>query len=298
MEEREKNGKFTSLDNFIKRNDPKNINKLQLEGLAKAGAFDALEKNRKAIHESIPNIILASKYAFENKINNQTSLFGEESDNKSHNIINKNISDWPFEEKLSKEFLSIGFFISDHPINEYKDFFDIYKIQNYNTFINSQSEEVTLAATIMKIQEKKTQKGNSFAIIKLSDLGGVFELFVFSEMLEQNRNILLEGKSLLITVIKDIKNQENRFKRLNVRKIVSLNELSQQNIKKITFQIEKLENLDSFAKLISEKGNTDVKIVVLNDSKNLTFELSGKRKINPQVLKTLKNMAYLKRINL
>ena len=77
MEEREKNGKFTSLDNFIKRNDPKNINKLQLEGLAKAGAFDALEKNRKAIHESIPNIILASKYAFENKINNQTSLFGE-----------------------------------------------------------------------------------------------------------------------------------------------------------------------------------------------------------------------------
>ena len=42
----------------------------------------------------------------------------------------------------------------------------------------------------MKIQEKKTQRGNPFAIIKFSDLGGVFELFIFSEILEQNRRFL------------------------------------------------------------------------------------------------------------
>ena len=208
------------------------------------------------------------------------------------------VNDWPFEERLAKEFESIGFFISDHPINEYKEIFDIYKIQNFNSFISSTSNETILAATIMKIQEKKTQKGNPFAIIKFSDLGGVFELFVFSEILDQNRDILNEGKSLLITVIKDIGNQANRFKRISVRKLVSLGEISKYSIPKITFEIEEVDNLKKLKDLISERGDTNVKIVVQNNSKNLIFELSEKRKINPEILKSLKNEPYLKRINI
>ena len=158
--------------------------------------------------------------------------------------------------------------------------------------------ETILAATIMKFQEKKTQKGNPFAIIKFCDLGGVFELFVFSETLEQNRDILKEGKSLLITVIKDISNQDNRFKRISVRKLMNLGEIFKQSIPKITFEIKEIENLKKLKDLISEKGNTNVKIVVQNNSKNLIFELSEKRKVNPEILKLLKNEPYLKRINL
>ena len=71
----------------------------------------------------------------------------------------------------------------------------------------------------MKIQERKTSKGNSYAVIKLTDLSSVFELFIFSEILELNRNILLEGNSLLITLNKNLSNDENRFKRINVKKI-------------------------------------------------------------------------------
>ena len=126
----------------------------------------------------------------------------------------------------------------------------------------------------------------------------MFELFVFSEILEQNRGILKEGKSLLITVIKDIGNQANRFKRISVRKLVSLGEISKYSIPKITFEIEEVDNLKKLKDLISEKGNTNVKIVVKNNSKNLIFELSKKRKINPKILKSLKNELYLKRINL
>jgi len=135
VKERETNGPFKSLDNFINRVDPKNINKLQLEGLVKAGAFDSLENNRKEFHDNIPNIILASKSVFENKINNQINLFDESNQNKKSLIKNNIKKDWPFEERLSKEFEAIGFFISDHPINEYKGVFDIYKIQNFNSFI-------------------------------------------------------------------------------------------------------------------------------------------------------------------
>jgi len=265
--------------------------------LVKAGSFDNVEKNRKAFFDSIPNIILATKSVFDNKVNNQVSLFDEKNQN-TKSLIKNNIKVWQFEEKLSKEFESIGFFISDHPINEYKEIFDIYKIQNYNSFLNLPGDEATLAATIMKVQEKKTKQGTSFVIIKFSDLGGVFELFLFSEMLEQNRDIIKEGKSVLITVLKDLTNRDNRFRRIGVKKLVSLSDISNHSIPKIIFEIENMENLKVFSHLISEKGNTNVKIVVLNKPKNLTFELSEKRKINPKILKSLKKEGYLKRINL
>ena len=63
------------MSDFINRADPKDINKLQLEGLVRAGAFDNLNNNRQSLYNSIPNIILKSKNNFENKVINQINLF-------------------------------------------------------------------------------------------------------------------------------------------------------------------------------------------------------------------------------
>ena len=107
VKERLNNGKFSSFSDFIKRVDPKDINKLQLEGLVKAGAFDNLNNNRQSIFNSIPNIISKSKNYFDNKITNQIDLFGESND-VDNNVI-ENIKDWEFEERLSKN-LAVGFY--------------------------------------------------------------------------------------------------------------------------------------------------------------------------------------------
>ena len=74
VEERDKNGKFTSINDFLKRINPKDMNKLQLEGLVKAGAFDNLNINRQSLFDSIPNFILKTKNIFENKSANQIDL--------------------------------------------------------------------------------------------------------------------------------------------------------------------------------------------------------------------------------
>ena len=87
-----------------------------------------------------------------------------------------------------------------------------------------------VAGTIMSIKEKKTFKGTSFAIIKFSDLSKVFELFLFSEILEINRKNLIEGKSFLLTIMKDKENQENRFRRINVSKIVNLEDITKSQL--------------------------------------------------------------------
>ena len=77
IKERSKNGKFSSISDFINRINPKDINKLQLEGLVKAGAFDDLDLNRQSLFNSIPNLITKSKNIYENKSNNQIELFEE-----------------------------------------------------------------------------------------------------------------------------------------------------------------------------------------------------------------------------
>ena len=77
VQERISNGPFKSIKDFLNRVNPKDINKLQLEGLVKAGAFDNLNINRQSLFNSIPNFITKSKNIFENKSANQIDLFGE-----------------------------------------------------------------------------------------------------------------------------------------------------------------------------------------------------------------------------
>ena len=157
VKERENNGKFKSLNNFINRVNPKDINKLQLEGLVKAGAFDEINSNRQYLFNSIPNIILKSKNNFANKSMNQIGLFDVEDDNNDN--IQVKIKDWSIEERLSNEFETLGFFISDHPLNQFKYIYKEYKIIDFADFNTVQEiKETNIAATVLNIQEKKTQK--------------------------------------------------------------------------------------------------------------------------------------------
>ena len=119
------------MSDFINRTNPKNINKLQLEGLVKAGAFDSIFSNRKVLYNNIPNIIQNSKTVYENKLQNQASLFSEESNKISYLIQDKKLSHWTNDEILSKEFESVGFYISNHPLKNYEDALKQYKVKSF-----------------------------------------------------------------------------------------------------------------------------------------------------------------------
>ncbi len=298
VKEREKNGKFKSVSNFISRVDPKNINKLQLEGLVKAGAFDSIFKNRKNIFNNIPNIIQNSKTLYENKVQNQSSLFSEENDKVSYLLQDKSSPDWSSEETLSKEFESIGFYISNHPLKNYEEALKQYNVKSFSEFENSNDVESFIAGTVMSVKEKKTAKGSSFAIIKFSDLSKVYELFLFSEILEKNRANLIEGKSFLLTVMKDKENQENRFRRISVRKIANLNESTKLNYSNVEIQLCNTADLDKLYAAIKDKGNSKIKISIENKNKNYLFELKDKRKFDYETLKQLNKEHYIKKINL
>ncbi len=286
ISERSKNGDFKNLNDFINRVNPKDINKLQLEGLVQAGAFDCINNNRQSIFNSIPNIILKSKNIYENKSTNQIDLF-ENQENDEITYID-NIEDWSTDIKLTKEFETLGFYISDHPLNQFKSIFKQYNIINFDNFeSNTDIISANIACTVLKVQEKKTQKGNSYAIIKFSDLSNVFELFIFSDVFEINRNILVEGNSLMLTLIKNFTDENKIQKRINVKKIVSLKEVINQTYKNIVFKFRNLYELNILNKLSTEKGETDVVIHLDKADETLILKLKNKRKIDNKLINSL-----------
>ena len=287
VKERLTNGEFKSINDFLNRVNPKDINKLQLEGLVKAGAFDNIEKNRQALFNSIPNFILKTKNIHENKAANQIDLFGV--DEEQDNEIILNMEDWKFEDRLSREFEAVGFFISDHPLNQFKEIFDDYKIVDYIKFNSDDNiKDANIAATLLKISERKTAKGNSYGVIKFTDLTSVFELFIFSDILELNREILIEGNSLIITLIKTISNDENKLKRINVQKIASLKDLFNKPVCEIAFNIKTVDDIEKISKLLNEEGTTEVKINLETNDNNISFKLKNRRLIDRKAINLLR----------
>ena len=288
VNERKRNGKFKNLKNFLDRVNPKDINKLQLEGLVKAGAFDNIIDNRRSFYDAIPNIILKSKNIYENKTQNQIELFSENLDDDNEKIYTEQ-SEWNFQDKMLKEFETIGFYISDHPLNQYQDIFKDYNLTKYSDFLNDMKQnESMVASTILKIQEKKTQKGSSYAIIKFSDLGGVFELFVFSDVFELNRQNIKEGKSVIITLSKNF-NESDQRTRINVKKIIPLDDILNKPINNLKIKINNLKDLDVLSKILEAKGDVEIIFEVKENNKKYMMKLKNKRFVDKNILNSIKN---------
>ena len=160
---------------------------------------------------------------------------------------------------------------------------------DYSNFNSSdENKSGNIAATLLKVQERKTAKGNSYAVLKLTDLSGVFELFIFSDILELNREILKEGNSLILTLAKSISNDENRFKRINVQKIGSLKDLFNSPINEVSFDVKSDEDIEVISKLLNENGKTTVNINLITDDKSLKFKLKNTRNLDRKSLNLLR----------
>ena len=188
----------------------------------------------------------------------------------------------------------MGFFISDHPLNQYKSLFNQYNIIDYEEFNSNENIlSSNISSTILKVQEKKTQKGTSYAIIKFSDLSGVFELFVFSDVFENNREILIEGNSVMITLVKNYVDESKIQKKINIRKIISMKEVIDKPIEEVHIKIKNIDDIAKINKLDLQAGKTKVIIDVEVDKKRMSFQLNEKRKIDHKMLNFMRNEEYI-----
>ncbi len=294
IKERERNGEFKSIEDFIRRVNSKDVNKLQLEGLTKAGVFDEFDTDRGKIFVSIPKIIQQIKNKNDDKNNNQTSLF--ENSEKIESFEYLSTTQWKQKKLLFEEFISLGFYISNHPLNEYAEIFNQLDIISYNQFYNNDNNEGLVAGTIMSIQEKKSTKGTPYAIIKFSDKEGEFELFLFAETLINSRSKLKESESFILTLQKDRNITGIGKKRINVRKILSLEEVINRSYKNVIIELEENFKLNEIKEILSSSGDTKISLVIKNKNMKLSYLLEKNRKFDLKHLKALKDKEYVAKI--
>ena len=120
-------------------------------------------------------------------------------------------------------------------------------------------------------------------------------MFLFSEILIKNRLKLKESESLVITLQKEINLSENK-KRINVRKILSLEEIINKPFSKVIIELEENYSLDEIKNILSASGDTEINFVIKSSNKKAIFSLKNNRKFDLKHLKALKTKEYVSKI--
>ncbi|MEM1273032.1 MAG: DNA polymerase III subunit alpha [Pseudomonadota bacterium] len=193
---------FATVFDVARRVDLKRVGKRSLEMLARAGAFDELDRNRARVFDSLDALISYSAAIFEQKTSNQVSLFGEAGDDLPEPRLGSR-ADWLPNERLAAEHTAIGFYLSGHPLDDY---LGALKRKGCLTLTEVEAKAQSgpfvarMAGAVSGRQERKSQRGNRFAFMQLSDPTGLYEVTVFSDTLEAARPCLETGANVVIQV--------------------------------------------------------------------------------------------------
>ena len=191
---------FATLFDFARRVDLKRVGKRPLEMLARAGAFDQLDPNRRCVMESLDALVAYSAAVHEQKSSKQVSLFGEAGEDLPEPRLSR-CDDWLPAERLAEEFKAIGFYLSGHPLDDYMVPLKrkgVLTLDEVTAKAARGASIVKMAGTVSGRQERKSARGNRFAFVQLSDPTGSYEVTMFSDTLEVAREYLETGSQVVL----------------------------------------------------------------------------------------------------
>ena len=193
---------FVTLFDVARRVDLKRVGKRPLEMLARAGAFDELDPNRRRVLESLDALVAYSAAVHEARGSAQVSLFGEAGEDLPEPRLAA-VEDWLPGERLAEEHKAVGFYLSGHPLDDYVGALKRKGIQSFAEvakMAERQAAVARVAGTVAYRQERKNAKGTRYGFIGLSDPTGLFEAMVFSDVLDATRELLEPGMNVILTV--------------------------------------------------------------------------------------------------
>ena len=201
--EREKNGPFKSLEDYSSRSDSKSVNRKILENLIRAGAFDFTGKERAELFAQIDQTLASGASAQRDRRSGQVSLFGdfELTPAGKENGNSTKIAPWTLGEKLGYEKELLGFYVTGHPLNAYRDLIEGGKFLRVNELaIQGERSIIQVAGSISSFEKKHARKdGKPFAVLTLEDFSGSVEVVVWNDVYAKVAKQLEKGKIVAIT---------------------------------------------------------------------------------------------------
>jgi len=301
---------FTSIADFASRVSPRAVNKRVLESLAAAGAFDDLEPNRASVFGGADAILAACQRSHEAVTSGQNDMFGGLADAPS--VILPSIEPWLPSERLQREYDAIGFFLSGHPLDDYRTVLKRLNVQSWAEFSQAVKNGRTagkVAATVVSRMERRTKTGNKMGIIGLSDPSGHFEAVLFSEALGQFREMLEPGLAVLLQLAAELQGEDVRARINNVE---LLDQAAAKTSMALKIFVRDTKPLESIAKRLAMSeappaaaprppapgprpaarggnGDGEVTVVMMLDLETeVDMKLPGRFKVSPQIAGALK----------
>ena len=208
IKEREANGEFKSIYDYIKRLDSKCSNKKTLEGLIKAGAFSSIEKSRKQLWDNIEYLTATASKEAKAKESGQTSLFDMFGDSSAIEDAKFQLAatDEEYDQRqiqlFEKEFL--GFYVTSHPLSTIRDklpFLMTHKVSELPGLPNDKVVTICGLVTSMKQIPTKKDPTKFIRFLTIEDLTGKAETIAFNskiaeygDYLQSEQRIIISGK--------------------------------------------------------------------------------------------------------
>ncbi|OGS43291.1 MAG: DNA polymerase III subunit alpha [Elusimicrobia bacterium RIFOXYD2_FULL_34_15] len=279
IKERDENGKFTSIEEFINRIDVGSVNKKVLESLCKSGALDELLPKRgnlpcrDAFFENIENIIMNNVRKTQNEADkNQSELFELDSTLSRKSNDNVLITDLPTEKQWHEhQFLAyekevLGFYLSGHPLSKYKNEIKIYAKTSISEIKKNPTETVRVAGIVANLRKIISKKKEQYARLKLEDFDDEIEVIVFPKLFSEYGNNVLKMDEMI--VICGRLNQDTEPPEIIAEEIVSFKQARKKLVRKITLNISSvalekstLEELKNFLKHHSGAAQVEFNLI-------------------------------------
>jgi DNA polymerase III subunit alpha len=271
---------FTSLSDFCSRVDPRFVNKRVYESLIASGALDCFGVDRAAMFEGVDRLSGLSARAHDNKASGQGDIFSLGGGTQAETLVLNKVAPWLPTEKLRREYDAIGFYLSAHPLDEYREFLERRQIRTYAEFVESVRRGVSagrLAGTVISRQERNTKTGNKMGIIALSDASGQFEGVLFSEALQQYRDVLEPGSAVVLMVAAEDRPEGMS---LRIQSAEPLEAMARDAQKAMRVYLNDDRPINSLLSILGQDGKSEVSLVMIRDGGAREVELLLPRKYN------------------
>lgn len=312
IQEREKNGPFSDVFDFVERVNLSACNKKNLEALALSGAFDSLPKvtreefmgvNSRG-EEFLETLIRYGNKYQQDKMSAMNSLFGDDS---SFQIARPEIPKaerWSDLVRLNKERELIGIYLSAHPLDDYEFILkyvcntDTLKLQNLDSL---NGKEITFGGMVTAVREGQTKNGNPYTIFKIEDYSGSYEMALFSDDSVNFGRYARIGLSVYITGKVQAKRYRLDELEVKIASVSLLSEMKDKLVSKITLQVPLSELNDTTVSELSalaknNSGNSLLYFQIIGEEAHMNLQLfsrPAKIQVNKHFIDYLKDNLFI-----
>jgi DNA polymerase-3 subunit alpha len=280
VDERTSNGPFPSIFDFVARVDSKICNRRMVESLIQAGAFDTLHDNRAQLLASMDEIMAYGSQKQEEKRQQQVNLFdafaatpnngatggaGSNANGFSNTPTLRNVDKWTAIERLNKERELIGFYLSGHPLDRYKEDINLFSTTTLDSDRLgklSDRSAVSVVGIITGVRQTADRKGRPMAFVQFEDLRGSAEMLCFSETYDRHQGLIALDTVVMVQGSLDTRRGEPKIIANSLERVENLREKFQNKLRmQILLHTEQLtrSDLEQMAKLFqAHKGQTTV----------------------------------------